>query len=298
MKRILVTGANGFTGREILRFFSGKKEFHTSGFSLHSDIMKSDGYTFFSGDMCQPGVLRELFLNLSPDIVINCSAISVPDYCQENREEAYNCNTRAVEVLANLCNIHSAKLIHLSTDFVFSGQASTPYSELDIPGPVNYYGKTKLWGEQAIEEYANDYVIARVELIYGNNLPGQHGNIVRLVESRLNRGESIKVVNDQWRTPTYVGDIAKATELFINNNATGLFHISGKDVLSIYDIAVKTARFLNLPESLIEPVTTLQMGERVQRPAYSALDISKARDILGYEPVSFEEGLAKMYKES
>lgn len=295
-KKILVIGANGFTGRRILNDLSRNDEYIVTGCSLHDDIAPGSGnYRFISADICQMGEQSALFREVRPNVVINTSALSVPDYCEAHHEEADSVNVNAVGQLAFRCEASAARLIHLSTDFVFNGDTMQLYTEVDTPDPVNYYGVTKLKGEKRAAELCSNYAIARVAVVYGAVLPGQHGNVLQLVADRLRNNEEIRVVSDQWRTATYVGDVSQGIEKLINYPNNGIFHICGSECLTIADIAYRVADILNLDYSLILPVTTKQMEEATPRPRFSGLSIEKARRELGYQLHTLEEGIKLMF---
>lgn len=291
MGRILIIGANGFTGRRLLSSLSANEAWEVYGCSLRADIQPSPGYGFYQLDITDHPSVESLFERLSPDVVINTSALSAPDYCEQHPAEAYATNVSAVEQLAACCRKAGSRLLHFSTDFVFDGKARTLYHETDQPDPVNYYGKTKHWSEQAVERICLDYAIIRVVVVYGKALPGQHGNIVQLVKSRLENHQEIRVVSDQWRTPTWVNDVVRGVELLLPSSHCGVYHISGGECLSVADMAYRVASFFHLDASLIHPVTTEEMREATPRPSFSGLCIEKARRELGYQPSSFERGL-------
>ena len=267
MKNIMIIGANGFTGRQILNDLSSKAQYKVTGCSLHPDILPKNGgnYHFITTDIRDEAVVKQLFKDVQPDVVINCSALSVPDYCETHHEEAWLTNVTAVEQLAHLCESYKSRFIHLSTDFVFDGKIDEKsgqlYTEKSLPAPVNYYGFTKWKGEEKVTEICSNYAIARVEIVYGKALPGQHGNIVQLVMNRLNAGQEIRVVSDQWRTPTYVGDVSAGVQHLVENAANGIFHICGEECLTIAEIAFQVADYMKLDCSLVHPATTEEMQE-------------------------------------
>ena len=250
MKKILIIGANGFTGRQILNDLSVHAQYKVTGCSLHPDISPNDAgkYRFIETDIRNEADIKRLFEEVQPDVVINCSALSVPDYCETHHEEAYLTNVTAVSQLAVFCEEYKSRFIHLSTDFVFDGKmfvfdekinedAGLLYTEEDIPAPVNYYGNTKWKGEEKVAETCSSFAIVRVAIVYGRALPGQHGNIVQLVMNRLKAGQEIRVVSDQWRTPTYVGDVSDGVQRLIAHTTNGIFHICGDECMSIAEIA-------------------------------------------------------------
>ena len=271
-KKILVIGANGFTGRRILDDLSHNVFYQTTGCSLHDDICPHSGnYRFIRTDICNRQAVKKLFQEVQPDVVINTSALSVPDYCETHHAEADAVNITAVEHLAECCEAGGSRFIHLSTDFVFGGDTDRPYTEEDIPAPV------------------------RVVVVYGAALPGQHGNVLQLVANRLRNNEEVFVVSDQWRTPTFVGDVSQGVEKLINHPQNGIYHLCGSECLTIADIAYRVADVLGLNRSLIRPVTTKEMNEKTPRPRFSGLSIEKAHRELGYQPRTLEEGIKQMF---
>ena len=238
--------------------------------------------------------IDRLIAEIRPDVVINGSALSVPDYCESHHEEAYAANVLAVENIARCCEKAGSRFIHLSTDFVFDGKKAELYTETDTPAPVNYYGISKYQGEQAVTANCSNYANVRVVVVYGKALPGQHGNILQLVKNRLRAGQEIRVVSDQYRTPTWVQDIVDGVEKLMHISQNGIWHICGDECLSIADIAYRVADYFKLDRSLIVPVTTEEMNEATPRPRFSGLSIEKAKRILGYAPHSLEEGMAEM----
>lgn len=296
MTNILIIGANGFTGRRMLMDYSLNPDYKVTGSSFKEDIQPGGNYRFIQADIRDPRAVESLLDEVRPEVLINTAALSVPDYCDTHRAEAEALNVTAVEHLARNCRKHGSRFIHLSTDFVFDGKAERLYNEADIPNPANYYGVTKLEGEKRVAACCTDYAIVRVVVVYGKALPGQHGNILQLVANRLRKGQEIRVVSDQWRTPTYVGDISVGVEQLMNHPANGIYHICGDECLTIAQIAYRVADYLRLDRSLIHPVTTEEMQEAIPRPRFSGLSIEKAQSELGYTPHSLEEGMKRMFE--
>ena len=287
--RIMILGANGFIGRRILKHLSIHPQ--VLACSLHPDILPEEGYRFETLNILDNNATNAALNAFCPGIIINASALSAVDYCEQHQEETFAMNVTAVKLLAEYSQTKGCRFIHLSTDFVFDGTLTRAYTETDITNPVNYYGKTKRWGEEAIEQICTDYAIVRVEVVYGKPLAGQHGNIVHLVKTRLENGQSIRVVSDQFRSPTWVEDIARAIELLLLSHHQGIYHICGHETMSVADIAYRTAKHFHLDTSLIQPVTTEEMNEATPRPLYSPMDTEKAHRELKFSSSSFEYGL-------
>ena len=286
--KIMILGANGFIGRRILKRLAPKHQ--VMACSLHQDILPEESYRFEVIDILNYPVLMGLLNEFHPDVIINAAAYSVVDYCEQHQEEAYAMNVTVVKHLADYSQANSCRLIHLSTDFVFDGTSPNAYTETDIPNPVNYYGKTKRWSEENIEQLCTNYAIVRVEVVYGKPFPKQHGNIVHLVKNKLESGESIRVVSDQFRSPTWVEDIACAIEKLLSNQCQGIYHICGDETLSVADIALRVAKFFQLDASLIDSITTKEMNEATPRPTFTPMSVEKAKKDLGYQPSKLEEG--------
>lgn len=292
---ILIVGANGFAGRRILNDLATRGIYNITACSLRDDICPGDGYRYIRADIRNVSEVEVLFKEMCPDVVINTSALSVPDFCETHHIEARATNTIAVQRLARICEQYNSRFIHLSTDFVFDGRSEQLYIEEDEANPVNYYGITKLEGEQRVAEYCGNYAIVRVAVVYGQALPGQHGNVLQLVADRLRKGEIIRIVSDQWRTPTFVGDVSDAVGRLINHPRNGIYHICGSDCVTIAEMAYRVADIVGLDRSLIHAVTTEEMREATPRPRFSGLSIVKAKREINYRPRTLEEGIREMF---
>jgi dTDP-4-dehydrorhamnose reductase len=219
--------------------------------------------------------------------------MSKPDDCEVYQELAFNVNVTGTKNILLAAEKGKSFIIFISTDFIFDGEQGI-YKEEDESHPVNYYGETKVHAEELVKKYNYAFAIIRTILVYGKPLSGKN-NILTIVKEKLEKGEKYKVVNDQVRTPTYVEDLASAIITVIEKKATGIYHIGGKDVLTPYEMACKTADYLGLDKSLIRKVTQADFSQPAQRPLKTGFNISKAETELGYRPVSFEEGLRKTF---
>lgn len=293
--KILITGANGFLGYYLVG------QLLTKNFSVTATgkgdcrlpFTHDKNFQWLLMDFTDPFSIHDVFENIKPDVVIHAGAMSKPDECETDQMKAYLVNVEGtVQLLINSADLKSF-FVFLSTDFVFDGERGM-YDEDDKPNPVNYYGRTKLEAEEAVKEYEFNWAIARTVLVYGKNHSG-HSNILKLVKEKLEKGEEYGVVDDQLRTPTYVEDLARGIVSIIERKATGIFHLSGKDMLTPYQMAIKTAEYLGLDRSVIKKVTAASFSQPARRPPKTGFIIDKARKELGYEPLSFDEGLKKTF---
>lgn len=293
--KILITGANGFLGFYLVRLLleKGHTVIATGRGNCRLPFSNLDNFTYSELDFTDPYAVHDVFEATNPEAVIHAGAMSKPDECEMDQMKAYLVNVEGtVHLLINAEEL-KAFFVFVSTDFVFDGKQGM-YSEEDAPRPVNYYGRTKLEAEEAVKDYEHGWAIARTVLVYGKNHAGR-GNILSIVKEKLEKGEEYNVVDDQQRTPTYVEDLAQGIVSIMEKKANGIFHLSGKDILTPYQMAVLTARHLGLNESLIKKITAADFSQPAMRPPKTGFVIDKAKRELGYEPISFEEGLNKTF---
>ena len=293
--KILITGANGFLGYYLVEqlLSKGYEIIATGKGSCRLPFSHHSNFRFQEMDFTDPFSIHDVFENIKPDVVIHAGAMSKPDECELDQVKAYLVNVEGtVQLLINATDSKSF-FIFLSTDFVFDGKRGM-YHEEDTPNPVNYYGRTKLEAEDAVKEYEHEWAIVRTVLVYGKNHSG-HNNILKIIKDKLESNEHYNIVDDQVRTPTYVEDLAKGIVMIIEKRAKGIFHLSGKDILTPYQMAIKTAEYLNLDSSHLKRVTAASFSQPAQRPLKTGFIIDKAKRELGYEPVRFDEGLKKTF---
>lgn len=225
-----------------------------------------------------------------PTRIIHAAAITQADDCERDPIGCWAVNVTATRFLLQAAGAVGATITYVSTDFVFDGVGG-PYVESDMPGPVNYYGSSKLAAERAVMASGLSWGIVRTVLVYGRTDHQARQNIMTWVRDNLEAGRPIRVVDDQVRTPTWAGDLARGTHLVAASGAGGIWHISGADVLTPYEMAVSTARYLGLDTSLMTRVTADSFSQPARRPLRTGFIIDKATRELGYVPVAFEEGL-------
>ena len=287
--RLIITGSNGYLGQHLVSFFS-EKGFDVFAISRgQNQNNTTESFKYFSVDLINESAIKEIIHSINPDVIIHNAAMSKPDLCHNNREECTLQNVTATDYLLAASQIINPYFIYLSTDFIFGENG--PHSEDDTPNPLNFYGQSKLVAEQSVKESGLLYGIVRPVFIYGPCYENMRPTFLHWVKNNLEQGKSIKVVSDQLRTPTYVFDICKGINLMIEKRFIGDMHLAGKDLVSPYQMAVAVANSLKLNIDLIEPVTSESFPEPVVRAKKSGLKIDKAREMLGYKPVSFEEGV-------
>jgi dTDP-4-dehydrorhamnose reductase len=253
-----------------------------------------EGYEYKELDITDGPAVEELILLEKPSVIVHAAAMTQVDQCEINKQDCYNVNVTATRFIIDAAKMVKARFIFVSTDFVFDGN-NGPYKEDDEPAPVNYYGSTKLVAEKAVMESGLNWAIARTILVYGVAPTTGRTNIVSWVKQSLENKTPIRMVTDQLRTPTFVHDLAAGIILMIEKNAQGVYHLSGEEKMTPYEMAIETAEFFGLDRSLISESLSPDIKQPAVRPPRTGFDISKAKRDLGYQPTSFKEGLKEIF---
>lgn len=278
MITVLVTGSNGQLGKCLQDVSQGSTNINW--------IFKSSQEL----DITDEVSVTNAFNNNQIDYLVNCAAYTAVDKAESEPEKAFLVNAEGVRLLADACKEHNATLIHISTDFVFDGEKTAPYTETDIPNPINIYGASKLKGEQYILGILEKYFIIRTSWVYS-----EHGNnfvktMLRLAKER----DEISVVDDQIGSPTYAGDLAKCIAQIIDvaPEEFGIYHYSNDGGICWYELA-KAIFYQKGVKVELKPIKTLLYPTPAKRPKYSVMEKSKITKVLKIEIFPWEERLMK-----
>jgi dTDP-4-dehydrorhamnose reductase len=292
MKRILITGANGLLGQKLAALLLPMNDVEllatSRGENKLSEILPD--LPFRSLDVTDKDQVELVISEYKPTHIIHTAAITNVDECETNREGAVKLNRDAVQYLVDTCEKYNVHLIHVSTDFIFDGE-NGPYDEDAPASPVNFYGETKLMAEKVVKAAKCKWAILRTVLVFGVAHDYGRTNIVLWVRDSLQAGKTIKVVNDQFRTPTLAEDLAMGCWLAVKHDAEGIFNISGKEMLTPYDMALQVADYFDLDKSLIEKADASTFTQPAKRPPRTGFNINKAEQHLGYQPHTFMQGI-------
>lgn len=296
-KRILITGSNGLLGQKLVYGYKDNPAFKLLATARgRNRMLDTAGYQYREMDITDRKSVFKVLGEEKPDVVINSAAMTNVDACELNHDACDMLNSTAVQYLVDACNQFNIHLIHLSTDFIFDGKDG-PYREDDDPSPLSYYGHSKLKSEEIVKKATCSWTIVRTVLVIGITEGMSRSNIVLWAKGALEKGQQINVVSDQFRTPTLAEDLAMGCMLIAEKRATGIFNISGKDFMSIYELVQHVAEFWNLDKSLIKPSTSDNLGQPAKRPPITGFQLQKAMDELGYNPHSFKQALALIDKQ-
>jgi|UniRef100_UPI0040497057 dTDP-4-dehydrorhamnose reductase len=297
MKKIIVTGSNGLLGQKVTDLSIQDSEIELIATSVGPNRHNlKDGYRYEELDILDLGRLNQLVARYQPDSIIHTAAMTNVDACEAERAKCYALNVQSVKNLVDVCQRRDIQLIHLSTDFIFDGEDG-PYTEEAEPNPLSYYGETKLESELILKNSSCQWAILRTIILYGIVNDMSRSNIVLWAKGALEKGEPINVVNDQWRMPTLAEDLAACCLLAVKKNASGVFNVSGKDLMSILEIVERVADHYRLNKSLIKAISAESLNQAAKRPKKTGFILDKAIVELGYSPHSFEEGMTFMDKQ-
>jgi dTDP-4-dehydrorhamnose reductase len=272
MTNVLLTGSKGMLAHAFLK----KKP--TEWNILATDLEELD--------ITSLNQVEKALIAFHPDLIINCAAFTRVDDAENERELAFSINAKGAGVMARSAREVGAKLIHFSTDYIFDGTKNSPYLEDDPPNPINVYGSSKMAGERNIRNATENYLIIRTQWLYGEG--GNHfvKTILKLAKER----ESIKVVNDQFGSPTWTEDLVDATHALINKGCTGTYHVVNFGECSWYDFASEIVKQAGLHTKII-PCTTAEFPRPATRPKYSVLSTDRTRNELGRSLQSWENAV-------
>ena len=280
--RILVPGATGFLGRTLLSL-AGEAEWMGCG-----RRPAAPGLPYRQVDLTDRQAIAALVAELAPDWVINAAAMTAVDGCEKDARTARQANVDIPENLAAACGATGAGLVHISTDYVFDGQRG-PYGEGAAANPLSCYGRLKLESEGILKKMERVLVV-RTLWLYGY-VPQAGSNFLTWVLRALSGGQPLRVFADQWGNPTYIRDLARALVALCGQEARGLFHVGGATFMTRWDMARELACFFGMDGALIQPVPTRAAALPAARPLRSGLRTDALEAALGWQPLSFAEGL-------
>lgn len=282
-QKILVTGANGQLGKE-LQELAGRFLVFDFVFLSREDLPIHDIES-----------VKQAFKKYAPNYCINCAAYTAVDKAETDKENAFLVNGEATGVLAAACKEYNTRFIHISTDYVFDGNASSPYKTDAATNPQSVYGESKLQGEKKAIANNDQTVIIRTSWVYS----AFGKNFVKTMLRLMSEKPEINVVSDQVGSPTYAADLAKAILTIVSsgNWHPGIYHFSNKGVISWYDFAV-AIRELSGSHCIVNPIPSSAYHTKAERPSYSVMDTSRINEVYGIELEEWKNSLIECLKKS
>jgi dTDP-4-dehydrorhamnose reductase len=290
--RLLITGASGLYGSKLANL--AEKDGYKV-FSIYNQHQAAFG-TPVHLEISNEEQVEKTFKELTPEVVVHAATLTDVDKCELNRELAWKINVQGTENITRAAKTHNAFLLYISSDYIFNGEKGQ-YKETDSPDPINYYGITKLKAEEQVKTISSDYCIVRASVIYGATPAAGKVNFALWVLKSLKKGEKVRVLVDQWNSPTLNTNLAFMTLEIIERRLTGTFHLSGGTRISRYDFAQMIARTFNIDGSLIIPAKSEEFSWVAPRPRDSSLSTAKAKQMLVNKPLTIEHALEEMKQE-
>ena len=290
--KLLITGASGLLGTKLCEIALRKNHEVYSAYSQHKPLHG----TPVKLDILNLKAVQQTLDKTKPEAVVHAAALTDVDKCELEKELAWKTNVEGTRNIALSCSKANAKLVYISTDYVFDGEKGN-YEEEDEPNPMDYYGVTKLEGEKQAIQHCKNYAILRTSVIYGWHPWKQ--NFAIWTFNQLKQNKEITVVEDHYNTPTLADNLAEITLEAILKDLQGLYHASGSQRISRYEFAKQIAKAFNLDQNLIKPIKMNQLTAWVaKRPRDSSLNTDKIRSQLEAKPLNITEGLDRMKKEA
>jgi dTDP-4-dehydrorhamnose reductase len=280
---ILIIGASGFVGSHLYEGLSKEADVTGTFYPRQPEI---EGLRYL--DITDRESVEGLIRQTKPSAIILASALTYVDYCEEHQKEAYDINVLGTVNVSLAAKEVGSKLVFFSTEYVFDGKCG-PYSEIDLPNPISYYGKTKLEAEKVIIENLVDYLIIRTTIIYGYQEDGKNF-IMQLIQKNKD-GQVMNVPLDQYGSPTFRDNLVEVTIELIRKDKKGIYNVVGSEVINRYDFSLLAAEIFGLDEGLIIPKTTLELGQVAPRPLKAGLKIDKVSDEIEIKLLSPKQGL-------
>ncbi len=278
MKKIIVTGCNGQLGRAINQMYKNRTDIEI----VNTDVKELD--------ITDIDKTLALVREVKPYAVINCAAHTGVDACETEVDSAYRINAIGPRNISIATRETGAKFMHISTDYVFAGDASTPYTEFDKPDPQGMYGKTKLAGERFVEQFAENYFIVRTAWLYGDGK-----NFVRTMLRLSETRDEVGVVKDQFGSPTSAAELARIIDALIWTENYGLFHGTCEGICSWADFAEEIFMLAG-KNTRVKRITTEEFNAPAKRPAYSVLDNYMLKLTCGYVAADWQKAIAEYMK--
>lgn len=290
--KLLITGSNGLLGQKIVKqcLSKGVSFLATSQGDNRNSLCPE--INFESLDISNFEQIESLILKHNPSHIINTAAITNVDFCESNIELCHQVNVKAVENLLVLAAQYGCHLTHLSTDFVFDGE-NGPYSENDAVNPLSVYAQSKVDSENILKaSMYKSWSIVRTIIVFGQGENLSRSNIVLWAKSALEKGDPLSIVDDQFRAPTWADDLAWACIQSAKLKAKGIYHISGPETFSVFELVKRVANYFKLNFEQVSAIQSSTLNQAAKRPPKTGFDISKARRDFGYNPKTLEEALA------
>ena len=281
--KIAITGSRGMLGTDLMRLF--QQEHEVLGLDLHNC------------NILDAAQVHAVVAPFAPNVIIHAAAYTNVDKAENDRDTAFALNEIGTKNVADVAKACQAKLVYISTDYVFDGTKGTPYAEEDAPSPLGVYGWSKWRGEEQIRAVfdgnASSFLIVRIAWLYG-----KHGkNFVETILNLAQQQDTLRVVNDQFGSPTYTQDVARALQALIRSNASGVVHVTNSGQCTWHEFAETIVQFAGKTGVTVLPISSAELNRPAPRPAFSVLRLEKFTQLTGQQLRHWKDGLQAYFEE-
>jgi len=294
-ERILIIGGTGLLGHYLVN--QAKDMFKVySTYLTHKP--KNEEINYYKLDKRCPSTVKKVFTQIKPNIVIDASVYGTVEYCETHPVETREVNVYGTINIIKECYLNNCRLVFISTDWVFDGNASRLYTELDAVKPINEYGKQKAAIENMLSFALENYAIVRTAVIYGWSHTVRRTNYTEYVIDQLKNRKEVKALINEYETPTYAKSLAIAILALSKTTYCGIFHVVGKSCVNRCELALAIAEVFGLNKDLIKPATLSEFNFVAKRPRYTCLDTAKVQSLINFKPLDIHTGLTLMRDET
>lgn len=289
--KILISGSNGLLGQKLVKQLSKNNIEYLATSQGKNRNPDCPSKNFSSLDITNSDKVLKTITAFAPDYIIHTAAITNVDYCELNERECHDVNVTGTQNVFDSAKATGAHFQMLSTDFVFDGNDGN-YKETDLVNPLSVYAASKVDGEHILikSDYL-DWSIVRTIIVFGEGRNLSRSNIVLWAKEALAKGNPLNIIDDQFRAPTWADDLAWGCIQICRLNCKGIYHLSGPETMSIYDLVLRVAKFYKLETKSINRTDSRSLNQPAKRPPKTGFDLSKSKKDLGYQPKTLEESL-------
>lgn len=293
--KLLITGSNGLLGQKLVDYCLQKEIDFIPTSKGENRNSKCPSELYQTMDITSRDEVMEVISKHQPTHVIHTAAMTNVDQCELNPDECELINVKATQYLVEACNAVNAHFQLLSTDFVFDGEKGN-YVEDDEVNPLSVYATSKVDAEAIVKNQSTtENSIVRTIIVYGNAESLTKSNIIAWAKSALEKGDPLTIVDDQFRAPTWAEDLAAGCMGVLEHQETGIFHVSGPETMSIYDLVIRIGKHFGLPTEQVSKISSTTLNQAAKRPPKTGFDLTKAYERINYKPHTLEQTLEILY---
>ncbi len=295
--KVLITGSNGLLGQKLVDYCLEHNVLFVPTSKGENRNSRCPEHLYVQMDITNEEEVHQVIQEHRPTHVIHTAAMTNVDACEDHPDPCKEINVQSVDYLVDACEKLSVHFQLLSTDFVFDGTQGN-YKENDERNPLSEYARSKYAAEDIVTQKSSNWSIVRTIIVYGNGEKLSKSNIIAWAKSALEKGGPLTIVDDQFRAPTWAEDLASGCMAIVQRNEKGIYHLSGPETMSIYDLVIRIAVHFGYDTSEVSRISSETLNQAAKRPPKTGFDLTRSRTKLGYAPHTLEETLDILYSDA